>query len=149
MDVSRRMADLKDGTSSTVVGSEVLAGVKDDCKEPAAIWDARGLWAWPMMGSFCYTHRYTPNSSVGDTMWYNPGQDIECVSDPFAGMPCNTAGGTNYETYQAAARSRHLGGVNAVFADGHVTFVADTINWNVWRWLGAIADGHAIPAEVY
>jgi len=36
---------------------------------------------------------------------------------------------------------------NAVFADGHVIFVGDTIESVVWQRLAAIADGHVIPAD--
>lgn len=144
-DVSRSMADLKDGASNTAVGSEVLAGQKEDFTT-SGVWDARGAWAWPMMGSFAYTHLYTPNSSVGDSL-YMSSADEECVNDPTEGRPCNATNTTDYDKFYAAARSRHPGGVNMVFADGHVMFALDTISVDIWHRLGAIADGLPIPAD--
>jgi prepilin-type N-terminal cleavage/methylation domain-containing protein/prepilin-type processing-associated H-X9-DG protein len=144
-DIPRSMADIKDGTSSTVLGSEVLAGQKEDFTTSGK-WDARGVWAWPMMGSFAYTHLNTPNSSVGDTM-YVSSADTECISEPAEGRPCNAAATTAYDQFQAAARSHHPGGVNIVFVDGHVTFAPDTVDTTVWRDLGNIADGHPVSGD--
>jgi prepilin-type processing-associated H-X9-DG protein len=39
--------------------------------------------------------------------------------------------GNNYGM-AAQARSRHTGGVNSCFADGHVQFVRDTISQRTW-----------------
>jgi prepilin-type N-terminal cleavage/methylation domain-containing protein/prepilin-type processing-associated H-X9-DG protein len=143
VDTIRRIADMKDGTSNTAIGSEVISGQIEDWTLNKT-WDARGVWAWPSMGASCYTHKNTPNSSAGDGLWYNPGQDVECVHSPTEGMPCDQTAGTNYGTMATAARSRHPGGVNTVFADGHGTFISDTVNAVVWQRLGAIADGQSI-----
>ena len=56
-------------------------------------------------------------------------------------MPCNPQASYNMGTAYAAARSRHPGGVNAVFVDGHVEFFSDNIDSNIWRGLSTI-DGH-------
>ena len=150
IDRSRRMSDLTDGTSQTVIGSEVIAGL-DDIREGAgtsdAVWDTRGTYAWWMMGSFCYTHFNTPNSSAGDSTWYNPGQDVECVHAPANGLPCSSGGGVLTDRFQAAARSRHPGGVNTVFGDGHVTFIRDDIDRIIWQRLGNIADGQPLSGD--
>jgi len=137
----RTLADLQDGTSKTILASEVLSGKVED---PAnRIWDTRGLWSWSGMGAICYTHRNTPNSSVGDAMWANVGQDCADMPD----MPCDPTHGTQHDEFHAAARSRHPGGVNAVFADGHVIFTSDTIDLVIWQRLAAIDDGQVIPAD--
>ena len=53
-------------------------------------------------------------------------------------------------TYMAlAASSYHPGGVNAVFADGSVRFVKNTINAATWRNLGTIAGGEVVSADAY
>ena len=62
-------------------------------------------------------------------------------------MPCDNTRGTRHDQFHAAARSRHPGGVNAVFADGHVIFTSDTIDLVIWQRLAAIDDGQVIPAE--
>src|SRR5262245_30699954 len=41
----------------------------------------------------------------------------------------------------AQAGSRHTGGVNACFADGHVQFVCDTISQRTWVLLQSANDG--------
>ena len=147
IDGSRKIAQFVDGTSHTVVAGELLAGRKEVYDLADKEWDTRGTWAWHVMGAFCYTHRNTPNTSVGDAMWANHGQDVECVHDPEHGMPCDNTHGTNWDEFHAAARSRHPAGVNAVFGDGHVTFVSDTVELVIWQWLAALDDGHAIPIE--
>ncbi len=43
--------------------------------------------------------------------------------------------------YILPARSEHLGGVNVLWADGHVSFVSETIDASVWRALGTIDGG--------
>jgi len=140
IDDSRQWCCLRDGTSNTVAASEVLGG-KDDSKSPSdKEWDARGLWAWHLTGSFCYTHRNVPNTPIGDAL-YSQGSS-NCVDKP--DMPCDNSHGSDWDAFHAAARSYHPGGVNAAFADGHVDFISETIEASVWRCLGAIADGEVI-----
>jgi prepilin-type N-terminal cleavage/methylation domain-containing protein/prepilin-type processing-associated H-X9-DG protein len=140
-DIVIRMAEIKDGTAYTALASEVIAG-KDDLFGSDKTWDARGVWAWHEVGASAYTHVNTPNSSAGDMMWYAPGQDVECIAD--ADAPCNQSAGTNDMLAQVAARSRHPGGVQLVYVDGHVGFASNTIDQNVWRRFGAINDGQIV-----
>ncbi len=139
----RTLADLQDGTSKTILASEVLSG-KIDKVLPSRTTDVRGLWSWSGMGAICYTHRNTPNSSVGDAMWSSTTN--ECTDSP-PEMPCDNTQGTRHDRFHAAARSRHPGGVNAVFADGHVIFTSDAIDLVIWQWLASIDDGQMIPAD--
>jgi prepilin-type processing-associated H-X9-DG protein len=49
-------------------------------------------------------------------------------------MGCSNQGPRhNWANWQAPARSRHLGGVNACFVDGSVRFVRDSIASSVWE----------------
>jgi prepilin-type processing-associated H-X9-DG protein len=48
-----------------------------------------------------------------------------------------------------SARSRHPGGVNALFADGGVRFVKSTINLLLWRAVGSRNQGEAVSAGDY
>jgi prepilin-type N-terminal cleavage/methylation domain-containing protein/prepilin-type processing-associated H-X9-DG protein len=48
-----------------------------------------------------------------------------------------------------SASSKHPGGVNALFADGSVHFVKDSVSAVVWRGLGTIAGGEVISSDQY
>ena len=48
-----------------------------------------------------------------------------------------------------AARSNHPGGVNALFCDGHVAFVKDSINVTTWRSLGTRSGGEVVSSDAY
>ncbi len=47
------------------------------------------------------------------------------------------------------ASSRHPGGVNALFADGSVKFVKNSINYLTWMALGTIANNEVVSADQY
>ena len=76
---------------------------------------------------------------------------------PSLGRPCRTGSPfgdrTNAEwdllALDGAARSFHPGGVNALFADGSVRFVKDTISPTVWHALGTRAGGEVVSADEY
>jgi prepilin-type processing-associated H-X9-DG protein/prepilin-type N-terminal cleavage/methylation domain-containing protein len=134
--VGRSLSDFKDGASNTVVVSELIAGTVDKTRSDGAF-DTRGLWAQVVAGSACYMHRDTPNSSVGDATFYDPS-GADCVA-VLPELPCDNSQGTNLAAHHVAARSRHSGGVNMAFCDGHVNFCSDTVNLNVWRALSTVA----------
>ena len=45
------------------------------------------------------------------------------------------------------ADSYHSGGANVLMADGHVSFVKDSINQRTWWGLGTIAGGEVISSD--
>jgi prepilin-type N-terminal cleavage/methylation domain-containing protein/prepilin-type processing-associated H-X9-DG protein len=47
------------------------------------------------------------------------------------------------------ARSYHPGGVNALFADGGVRFIKTTIDGGTWRSLGTVAGGEVVSGDSY
>ena len=128
---AERFRSSLDGTSNTIVASEVIAG-RDDTSAGDATWDVRGLWAWHMIGGAAYTHRNTPNSIAGDAL-----QGQECVAD-LPDLPCDNSCPNLLDCEQACARSRHPGGVQAVFGDGHVTFCSNVITLQIWRALSTV-----------
>jgi prepilin-type processing-associated H-X9-DG protein len=64
-----------------------------------------------------------------------PGMNLPCSSVPTSSFSLNTRG-----PFYSGARSRHLGGVHALFMDGSVHFIRDSIALATWQHLGWIAD---------
>ena len=136
---SRKIGDLKDGTAKTILVSEVIAGEDDDWNGTASNpFDARGIWMHHAAGAALYTHLLSPNDTQGDVLHSNQCQTA-------IKLPCGSpgSGGNIY----AAARSRHSGGVQAVFGDGHVSFIQDNVDQNIWRALATIDGGDSVGSE--
>ncbi len=140
VDRARNIRDFQDGTATTAVASEVLAG-RDETL--SGVWDARGMWGIHYVGSFAYTHDDTPNTGFGDSL--STFSYKRCID--YERMPCDDAAGSSWTQAHVAARSNHPGGVNVAFADGHVTFITDTINHQIWQWIGRIDDGNTVPSD--
>ncbi|MDB5306122.1 MAG: prepilin-type cleavage/methylation protein [Gemmataceae bacterium] len=132
-----RMADVTDGTSNSLAIGEYIGGKDSD--------DSRGWFYSTRAGNQFLYATWTPNSSNPDVMisyqhycssGYNlPGQNQPCSVDDGDGF-----GGNNY----VISRSRHTGGVNAVYCDGHVGFISNGIPLATWQYLAWIADGQVI-----
>jgi prepilin-type N-terminal cleavage/methylation domain-containing protein/prepilin-type processing-associated H-X9-DG protein len=145
--VGTSIADITDGTSNTMAVAEYLKGVDS--------MDYRGTFYTNRAG--CQTLFVTlgPNSLSSDiTIAWPPG-DCTAADEPTMNLPVKTTG--NGSTDSASPRSRHPGGVNAVFCDGSVHFISDGVQNHVptsasdppgaWQRLGWIADG--LPIEKY
>ncbi len=139
-----RMVEVTDGTSNTVAFSESTLGInipnlvgttgdvrelykqtttglsQAECDASTTLVTDRGfLWADGSFNCGLYNHVLLPNSPT-----------MDCVKHS------NPAWKT--------ARSRHGGGVNALFGDGSVHFLQDSIATATWRALGTRA-GNDIP----
>jgi prepilin-type N-terminal cleavage/methylation domain-containing protein/prepilin-type processing-associated H-X9-DG protein len=126
----RTLADIQDGTSHTMAVAEYLKGVAAN--------DNRGDFWTNRAG--CQTLFVTlgPNSTAPDNITYFFCPDGGSPCEPTLNLPCIPGGDdVNY----ASPRSRHSGGVNAVFCDGSVHFLQDDIDMAIWQCLGWIADG--------
>jgi prepilin-type N-terminal cleavage/methylation domain-containing protein/prepilin-type processing-associated H-X9-DG protein len=127
------IADIKDGTSNTMAVAEYLRGVDER--------DTRGVfWSNRAGQQFLYV-TLGPNSTAQDTIYsaFCPGGGSP--DDLSSNLPC--VSGDGLSDY-AGARSRHPGGVNAVFCDGSVHFIQNSIDLTTWQNLGFIADWNAI-----
>ena len=135
MDLGRRLREFVDGTSHTVMVSEVRAGQDDDYHHSRdGEIDGRGFWCIPFMFS-SYLHVNTPNSSAGDCGPCSSSQSNDVA-------PCVP---TCTECDQhVAARSYHPGGVNALHCDGSVAFYDDGIDLAVWQAVATIDLGEVI-----
>src|SRR4051812_17774420 len=125
-----RIADVTDGTTSTVMVSELLQS------PDTGTHDIRGrIWNSIHAGTG-FSTLYPPNSTVGDNpMGY-------CVAIP--GAPCGSQSTTNAFVL---ARSRHAGGVNACLADGSVRFVRNTIAQATWQAMGTRNGGEVVSND--
>jgi prepilin-type processing-associated H-X9-DG protein len=133
-----RYKDLIDGTATTFAVHEVRIGVG------AA--DRRGVWAlgFPGASVVCAGRDRdpTPNNRLDDA------DEIQgCDNFWYPGIGSRDQMGCRMGTtwgMAAQARSRHPGGVNACFCDGHVQFIADTISQRTWVLLQSTNDGQVL-----
>ena len=150
-------AQIKDGSSNTMMVSEYLRGVAET--------DGRGFF-WENDAGLQFLHATRgPNAATPDLLMRFRGNnpDWGCRSAtvtpntpnnrPDLNLPCNPGPGTGQQTGAndfAVPRSRHRGGVSVLFADGHVQFISDTIDsgttapYGVWQRLAWIDDGGEI-----
>jgi prepilin-type processing-associated H-X9-DG protein len=134
-----RMADVRDGTSSTIALAEYLTGIDSN--------DFRGgFWTNRAGCQFLYVTQ-GPNSGAPDNLltW----NESFCPPDnrynkPALNLPCV---GGNTDGNFASPRSRHAGGVNVVLCDGSVHFIADDIDLTTWQHLGWMNDNQPITVS--
>jgi prepilin-type N-terminal cleavage/methylation domain-containing protein/prepilin-type processing-associated H-X9-DG protein len=124
------LGGIADGTSSTLMASEVIQGQANDL---------RGFTWWG--GASGFTTWSPPNANEPDVVTGGT-----CNARATYGIPCTTLS-TPTRPRMMAARSHHSpGGVNAVFCDGHVTFVGNSVHIGVWRALSTTHGGEALRA---
>lgn len=89
-------------------------------------------WLYGAPGHSMYNHMRGPN---------DPGVDCR------GGIPHSVKTDALWRvlSLNVAARSRHPGGVNTLFCDGHVRFTNDTIELKVWQALGSREGGEVTP----
>ena len=122
-----RLSSITDGTSHTLAAAEVLQGRKGD---------SRGLTWWG--GAAGVVTYLAPNSEQPDVV--SGGGCNPVLSPP---MPC-TLELTASRPRMMGARSPHQSGVNCVRCDGSVTFIADSIEYQVWHGFGTTQGAEVI-----
>ncbi len=126
--------DFQNGTGTLVAVEELRAGIH-------AI-DGRGVWAFGQIGgSLTSAHGINGDAFAPNHQWPR-ADDIQGCGELHrrigrqtlidARMPC-----VNYvdQNQQATARSQHAGGVQALYVDGHVSWIADDIDPGLWHVL--------------
>ncbi|MFC1757292.1 DUF1559 domain-containing protein [Planctomycetota bacterium] len=150
-----KTSQIKDGTSRTIIVSEVLSVDDREGHMNRFSKDIRGVWASPSMGASTYTHGHPksaknrseriallPNSfgTTVDRDHINSCATSIPDDSPLSCVGVAPTGETAGDTW-AAARSNHPGGVIAARADGSVGFYTNSIDGNIWYALGTRAAG--------
>ncbi|MCA9091269.1 MAG: DUF1559 domain-containing protein [Planctomycetaceae bacterium] len=129
-----KFRDITDGTSQAILASEI-------CKVDNG-GDDRGAWGWctgPTFGGRGINGApMTPNTtSLSDSSHYasndNTNRNFNLRNDP-----------DNANNGGVAARSFHVGGVQAVMCDGSVRFFSENIDQATYLNLLSIADGNVL-----
>ncbi len=130
------LATIIDGTSNTLMASEVVQGQNGDI---------RGFTWWGDTSTF--QTWLAPNSPLPDVLQSSGycAALYPLISTP--NPPCTVTTGSQGPT--TASRSRHPGGVNTLFCDGSVKFMKNTININVWRSLSTSMGNEVVSADAY
>ncbi|MCA9271218.1 MAG: DUF1559 domain-containing protein [Planctomycetales bacterium] len=123
---AQRFEDIKDGTSNTLLISELIIGQR---------YDLRGDTWWATGSGFETSLR--PNDSNPDRTWSSSAWCDTNTPNP----PCAFLNGA----FVFAARSRHPGGVNAALGDASVHFITNSIDATVWEHMGTSRGGEVIP----
>jgi len=150
------MAQIRDGTSNTVLLGEIRAGVTN--------FDSRGVWAMSGGSSALWAHGGITGDDYGPNCPFSDSDDVvggDQIRTAFGGangltqegMPCYGMPGNIEQT----ARSMHAGGVNTCFADGSVHWIGDFVqvlpststNLSVWDRLNASADGQPVTSDAF
>lgn len=153
----QRLDDVKDGLSNTLMMSEVV-GLRDDNQSNTGtpIYNGPQGDITSANGGQTFNGSLTPNFN-GSIAGGGVGGDLLDLSTwpvppvaylngipPWVEPPSNSNLTTNgnswgiyvpYGNQQIAARSRHPGGVNALYCDGSVKFASDAVNAGVWMAL--------------
>ena len=127
---------MTDGLSNTIALAEYLTGISNG--------DSRGAFSTSRAGNHTLYLANQPNSTIPDPRFNHPGF---CPSDlslhrPQHNLPCSPS---SEEDQSVSPRSRHPGGVHAIYADGSVRFATDSIDLAAWRALGTIAGRELLP----
>jgi prepilin-type N-terminal cleavage/methylation domain-containing protein/prepilin-type processing-associated H-X9-DG protein len=171
---SLKLAEFLDGTSQTVVATDVKAlnpfcQVGGQFSEPALSSPTATLPS-PYLDPLAVAAEYTTVAACnavppgqGHTAWVDGNVQETGMTTAF---PPNKAAinptshadldiltvliSRNQPLYGAiTARSYHPGGVNALLADGSVRFIKSTVDAATWRSLGTVAGSEVISSESY
>lgn len=164
--------DIRDGSSNTVCISETTRSVPGMGESTKGIWNGEptkgfvlttgndNAWNGPELTSYpaqCVAGNRLEQGRGSKWFFGAPGHamynHIRPPNDPGidcrGGVPLSNRGPSvwNLVSHNITAHSNHPGGVNALCCDGHVRFVADTIDLFVWRSLGSRNGGEVVADD--
>ena len=137
--VGRRLLDVSDGLSNTVVVTEYVSS-------PGLQEFRNSVYTCRAGSQFLYP-TLTPNSQQPDV--------LAVVALPYAvAQPSTSVASQNLQavdgptdTNYATARSRHPGGVQCLIGDGSVKFVANSVGITTWRAAASISGGEVLGGD--
>jgi prepilin-type N-terminal cleavage/methylation domain-containing protein/prepilin-type processing-associated H-X9-DG protein len=157
-DMTRRIADITDGTTNTIMASEYIPSTS-------------AATGFKVMSSFAIADRHFPTQAELDVIaaaptvrgpltnngrwwaWVSHSNALFNTAAPPNWRIQNGSGGVGVGGAGVAwdsclgivpALSKHAGGVNVCLADGSVRFVRDSINLRTWQILGNARDGQVV-----
>lgn len=151
----QKLKDITDGTSKTLVMSEV--------RTRANQLDQRGVWALPWNGASLLAYDVHHDFQAGGEYFpllsqsrfaqrpNHQGPNLDTIYDcdepaeaQLQRMPCGTyQTGSPVAYLSSAPRSGHSGGVNAAALDGHVRFIVNDVDVEALSYLISINDGQS------
>ena len=138
--VARSIQYITDGTSNTLLMSEVIFGIDSSTTQT----DDRGDVYNDDQDGCTFMGYIPPNSTYPDVTG-----GAACSYPYLLNPPCRgTKSNANDPVYNAA-RSFHPGGVNAAMADGRVSFFKNTISIPTWAALSSAQGGEVISSDQY
>jgi len=156
-DMGKRLTDITDGTSNTIMAAEYIPGVDN----------ANGF---KVVSAITVANRAFPTQAELDTIAADPGTKVLTNNGRWWAWHShtdalfNTAAPPNWKCQNGAggagvggaglawdsctglvpARSLHTGGVNVCLADGSVRFISNTVALLTWQLLGNARDGQVL-----
>lgn len=122
---------LTSGNDNLLNGPE-LTSYPSQCAGGGLLQQTRGSkWLYGAPGHSMYNHMRPPNDL---------GPDCR------GGIPHSNKTDAQWVllSHNVTAHSRHIGGVHALFTDGHIQFVSDSINALTWQGLGSRNGGEVV-----
>jgi len=146
----RSMSEITDGTSNSFAIGECTIPIGRSGRianlAPSSAGDITGIPWWWGGGTGFFATLNSAEQAV-----CNPGRSLRhCGNSPinsplYALVDGRRSPEADNRDYAAPFFSFHPGGANFSFADGHVTFVNENIDFlTTYKWLGAINDGEVL-----
>ena len=104
---------------------------------PPGFQATRGVkWLYGAPGHSMYNHRRPPND-----------RRVDCRG----GLPHSDKSTADWQnlSLNITSRSRHPGGANVLFSDGHVQFAKDSMNVATWQAIGTRNGGEVVSADQF
>ncbi len=165
---ARQLGEFTDGLSNSLLAAEVKTYQQyyRDCGSLANVNQPNGVYPphadphtlVPEYGGSCGTVQSSGHTEwvdglvhqSGFTTAWPPNKKVlstDKVSDLDINGQRESRGGPTYAAVNS--RSWHPGGVNALFGDGSVRFVKDSIAGETWRALGSINSGEVVSSDAF